>query len=196
MIKLLGKNKNHTLEKYIKVYDNILDHNLCDRVINEYCSTDEWLTSVVGAEGKIDTSHRNVKEIHISSPPIVNENYESRHSIDKDLFACASKGIELYNKEFPYCNVEEDQGYKLLKYDKGYFFKEHVDSFKAFPRAVTAIFALNENYDGGHICFFKRNIKLKLKKGSILLFPSNFMYPHEITEIKSGTRYSIVTWFI
>jgi predicted 2-oxoglutarate/Fe(II)-dependent dioxygenase YbiX len=27
------------------------------------------------------------------------------------------------------------------------------------------------------------------------LFPSNYLYPHRITPVTQGTRYSIVTWF-
>jgi hypothetical protein len=27
------------------------------------------------------------------------------------------------------------------------------------------------------------------------MFPSNFMYPHAIKPVLSGTRYSIITWF-
>ena len=35
---------------------------------------------------------------------------------------------------------------------------------------------------------------LKLVKGSIVFFPSNFMYPHTIKPITKGQRYSIVSW--
>ena len=37
---------------------------------------------------------------------------------------------------------------------------------------------------------------IKLKKGDAIMFPSNFMYPHEIMPVTQGTRYSIITWFI
>jgi predicted 2-oxoglutarate/Fe(II)-dependent dioxygenase YbiX len=29
-----------------------------------------------------------------------------------------------------------------------------------------------------------------------VLFPSSFMFPHEILEVTSGTRYAVVTWMI
>ena len=44
--------------------------------------------------------------------------------------------------------------------------------------------------------FFNEKLKYNLKKGSVLMFPSNFMYPHEILEVTKGTRYSIITWFL
>ena len=36
----------------------------------------------------------------------------------------------------------------------------------------------------------------KLEKGDALMFPSNFMYPHEVMPVTKGTRYSIITWFV
>ena len=37
--------------------------------------------------------------------------------------------------------------------------------------------------------------KVELKTGDLVMFPSNFMYPHSVQPILSGTRYSIVCWF-
>ena len=51
---------------------------------------------------------------------------------------------------------------------------------------------LNDNYEGGE--FMCREKKIKLIRGDILLFPSNFMYPHEVKEITKGIRYSFVSW--
>ena len=49
-----------------------------------------------------------------------------------------------------------------------------------------------EDYEGSE--FVCRDTKIKLKTGDILMFPSNFMYPHEVTECTKGTRYSFVSW--
>ena len=51
---------------------------------------------------------------------------------------------------------------------------------------------LNEDYEGSE--FHCRDKEIKLKTGDILMFPSNFMYPHEVTECTKGTRYSFVSW--
>ena len=34
-----------------------------------------------------------------------------------------------------------------------------------------------------------------LNKGDVIIFPSNFMYPHTVKPITSGKRYVVVTWF-
>ena len=54
---------------------------------------------------------------------------------------------------------------------------------------------LNDDYEGGEFAFFDRQLKYKLNKGDVLMFPSTFMYPHEVMPVTQGTRYSIITWF-
>ena len=83
-----------------------------------------------------------------------------------------------------------------LGFDACIDYKQHTDSFKDRPRAVSCSFILNDEYEGGEFAFFNREAVYKLKKGSCIMFPSNFMYPHEIMPVTHGTRYSIVTWFV
>jgi predicted 2-oxoglutarate/Fe(II)-dependent dioxygenase YbiX len=63
-------------------------------------------------------------------------------------------------------------------------------------RSVSCSFALNDDFEGGEFAFFDRELKYKLGKGDAIMFPSNFMYPHEVMPVTKGTRYSIITWFI
>jgi hypothetical protein len=57
---------------------------------------------------------------------------------------------------------------------------------------ISIVGLLNDNYEGG--AFMCREKEIKLIRGDILLFPSNFMYPHEVQEITKGIRYSFVSW--
>jgi len=54
---------------------------------------------------------------------------------------------------------------------------------------------LNNNYEGGEIEFKHSNIKIKPDPGSIIFFPSNFLYVHEVHPILSGERYSMPHWY-
>jgi len=36
--------------------------------------------------------------------------------------------------------------------------------------------------------------EIKLPTGSVLVFPSNFLYPHKVCPVKKGVRYSYVSW--
>lgn len=180
---------------YIVVIKNALTRPLCDAILEEFKNSNEWQDTVVGL-GKVEKDVRNCQTIVISYPHIIEKNKKVRLKIDKYIFASASKCIKEYNTKFSHCKIEEDSGYELLKYPEGCFYIEHTDSFKARPRSVSCSFILNDDFEGGEFAFFNREFKYKLEKGDALLFPSNFMYPHEVMPVTKGTRYSIITWFI
>ena len=197
MFSILKRNTgDKPVKDYIKVYENIIDNNLCDLIINEFAESHEWQGAAVGKSAQIDRSTRNVDGIPLSNEDVIKDNWEIRTKIDAELFKAATKAVYLYNKDFPHCKIQEDTGYGLLRYKEGQFYKEHVDSFKQEPRSMTAVFALNDDYEGGEFSFFQKDVIYKIKKGSVLIFPSNFMYPHEVLTVTKGTRYSIITWFI
>lgn len=186
--------KYNNLEDYIYIIKNALSINLCNDVLNEFKNSDEWQNTHI-ASG-VNKDIRNCETIIISFPQVIQKNNEVRHRLDNAIFDSAAKCIEEYNNKFPHCRVEEDSGYELLKYPEGCFYKEHTDSFKAVPRAISCSFMLNDDFEGGEFAFFNRELKYKLSRGDALMFPSNFMYPHEVMPVTKGTRYSIVTWFI
>jgi predicted 2-oxoglutarate/Fe(II)-dependent dioxygenase YbiX len=86
----------------------------------------------------------------------------------------------------------------LLKYSVGGKYEVHTDHFSSTVRNVSIIINLNDDYEGGDLVFTNQQKvevkKIKLEKGSIVFFPSNFMYPHSIKPITKGVRYSIVSW--
>jgi predicted 2-oxoglutarate/Fe(II)-dependent dioxygenase YbiX len=112
------------------------------------------------------------------------------------MFKMANNALNQYKLNFSDCVCDQDSGYELLKYDEGGYYKQHTDSYSTRPRSLACSFILNDDFEGGEFAFFNRELIFKLKKGSCILFPSNFMYPHEIMPVTKGTRYSIITWFI
>lgn len=183
-----------SLEDYIQVFENIIPDDLCDAILKEYAPNGEWSPTYVGG-GVIDRSVRNVDAIAISRDNVIGNNF-TRRLLDNELFKGAAEAIKQYNIKFPEARIESDSGYELLRYQPGQFYQQHTDSFKAQPRAVSCSFALNDDYEGGEWAFWDKEVKIKAKKGSAIMFPSNFMYPHEILTVTKGTRYSIITWFI
>jgi hypothetical protein len=61
-------------------------------------------------------------------------------------------------------------------------------------RSMCAILYLNDDYDGGEIEFVNFNLKIKPKRGTLLLFPSNFLYSYKENKVTNGTKYSIVNF--
>jgi hypothetical protein len=183
------------IEDYIVIFDNILSNELCDAILNEYSNENEWQPTYVG-NGTVERAIRNTDSIALSLPSIIQKNPLIRKTLDDEIFKCAGSAIQQYNNIFPEAMIQQDSGYELLRYKEEQFYIQHTDSFLKQPRAVSCSFALNDDYEGGEFAFWNREKKVFLKKGSVLMFPSNFMYPHEIMPVTKGTRYSIVTWFI
>lgn len=182
------------LKDYIVIMNNIMPPPVADAVLSEYKNCDVWINATVKSGENLNI--RNCQTIGISFNSVIEKNFKVRYELDKYVFASAELAIKKYNEKFIDSKIEEDSGYDLLKYEVGGFYKQHTDSFKDRPRAVSCSFALNDDYEGGEFAFFDRELVYNLKKGSCIMFPSNFMYPHEIMPVTSGTRYSIVTWFV
>ena len=85
---------------------------------------------------------------------------------------------------------------QLLKYEKGGFYRKHVDHFTDIPRTLSFIYFLNNDYEGGELIFKlgTGDIKIENKPNRLVIWPSNYLYPHEVTTVTKGTRYSLVTW--
>jgi predicted 2-oxoglutarate/Fe(II)-dependent dioxygenase YbiX len=103
-----------------------------------------------------------------------------------------------YKIKFPKITSSKINQIDLLKYTVGGKYDVHTDHYTTTVRNLSVIINLNDDYEGGDLIFTdqkENKIKtLKLGKGSIVFFPSNFMYPHSIEPITKGTRYSIVAW--
>jgi predicted 2-oxoglutarate/Fe(II)-dependent dioxygenase YbiX len=186
------------LSSYIRVIDDVVPADFCDDIINLYKESPLWQTAtVVGEnENKIDASIRNVDTINLSQKDEIDNDYEQiRQKIDSDLFTCIQKALHSYSEMMPRLVIKEDTGYELWRYKAGQFYREHTDDFPGIPRIVSCSLMLNDDYEGGEFAFFNGTVRYVPKKGSALMFPSCFLYPHEIMPVTKGTRHSIVTWF-
>jgi hypothetical protein len=183
------------LEDFIKIYDNIISDDLCNKILNEYENSDDWGKTLVG-EGIVNNNIRNCSIIQLSDNDVINKKYEIRKFIDVELHQQLLKVVEKYSQDFPNFAPSVDTGYDLLRYKTGEFYTQHTDSFIHQQRSVSCSLTLNDNYEGGEFAFFNREIVIRPRIGSVIVFPSNFMYPHEIMPVTQGTRYSIITWYV
>jgi predicted 2-oxoglutarate/Fe(II)-dependent dioxygenase YbiX len=111
--------------------------------------------------------------------------------------------IESYIKDYNFDWFNSWQGYSRIRfnrYSKTKKMAEHCDhihsmfdgQIKGVP-ILSIVGVLNDNYEGGEFIMFK-NKKIELLAGDLLIFPSNFLYPHRVDPVKKGTRYSYVSW--
>lgn len=111
-------------------------------------------------------------------------------------FHTAALAYKCYNPDLV---MTDDSGYEVLRYRKGEQFDVHIDTIVGRTegyRQLSAVCYLNNNYSGGETFFPRQQIKFRPEPGDILLFPSNFCYPHASLPVTTGTKYSVVTWFV
>lgn len=179
----IPKNKTTGLEKFILEIPELIPSEVCKEIVG-WANNKKWEDTTVG-KGDTKKNIRSCQVINLHDSPY-----------DNKLFEYVSKSLQEYTKVFTDVSVSKDTGYELLKYKPGGFYKQHVDSYDIHPRELTLSITMNDEYEGGGWSFFDGQYKLNPKIGSAIMFPSNFMFPHAILPVTSGTRYAMITWFI
>ena len=181
---------NFDLRDYIVSFDNMLDEYTCDQILERYNNSNKWIEAVTN--GSTLTQERSKSRvcytIHISE-------HQSEKNIDETLYNVFCDAVQRYSEKFPFFSCKRDEGYFLLKYLEGGKYSQHIDAGSENHRIVSVILQLNDDFTGGELKFFNGKHTQKLKKGTVCVFPSCFTYPHQITPVLSGERYSVVSWF-
>jgi predicted 2-oxoglutarate/Fe(II)-dependent dioxygenase YbiX len=168
---------------FIKVYKGAVSNELCDDIVHKYKDSDKFTLAHTesGRDGKV----RNCYNLDLTEDK----------DIDDRVFIEQAGNINRYREDFPHASIKEDTGYALLKYKTGGFYLEHVDHAPELVRTVSCSIILNDDYEGGEFGFFGKEHIIKAGKGDVIMFPSNFVYRHEVLPVTKGTRYAIITWF-
>ena len=184
-----------TIKSYIYV-GNHIPKEVCEELIDE-CNKGIWKKHTWNNYAEGTTASEPTKELDV-----MNCTKEQQAKITPYLVKALNEYQEKHSTP-----GEKTQGPWLSKFSPirfnryvvGTMMREHYDhihsifdgQMKGVP-IVSIVANLNEDYEGSE--FYCRGEKIKLKTGDILLFPSNFMYPHEVKETTKGTRYSFVSW--
>jgi len=184
-----------TIEDYIYV-KNYIPTEVCEALIDE-CNKKEWRKHTWNNYVSGTSSSEPTKELDVMSCT-----QEQQNKITPYLV----KALDAYQTKHTWPG-DKTQGpwltkfspIRFNKYEVGTMMRIHYDhihsifdgKMKGVP-LVSIVANLNESYEGSE--FYCRDKEIKLKTGDILLFPSNYMYPHEVKEATKGTRYSFVSW--
>jgi hypothetical protein len=167
-IKKIGKDV-----KNINVFENFLndeDYNY----LYEECLNSEWSENYRQNLRKDKTIlSNNAKQIFKNVANILSNKIKEIYNVD----------VSISSEPF------------LIRWDMGSEMGEHIDDFSVFHYHFAAILYLNDNYSGGEICFPDYNLTIKPKGNSLVLFPGNKYYSHEVLKNTSGERYTMPMWF-
>lgn len=101
------------------------------------------------------------------------------------------KSVELYDVEI---NPFHRSGLHLVKFVKGFYLVPHVDTMSSEGNHIASVYYINDDYTGGEINFPDHNLEIKPKPNSLIIFPGNENYLHEVREIVGNDRYSSAMW--
>lgn len=189
----LETNMSLNLQDYIKVYENFLTQDICKQTIKKLKKSN-W------QKHSYHNNNTNESSSYDNDLSVTNDyDFEESHYINNNI----RNAIELYASEFNFRwwnSVKMYTPIRFNRYDEGTEMRIHCDhihsifdgNVKGIP-TLTILGALNDDYEGGELTIFDSWI-LPLKAGSVTVFPSNFLFPHEVLPVKKGTRYSYVSW--
>ena len=139
-----------------------------------------------------NTTNRTNYDLSLTEQAFKNKNLKD---INNDFYLTLNSAVNNFQEIF---GIEGSlffvEPFNLLRYQGGQHYDAHYDGSTAEKRSVSAIFYMNDNYEGGELEFVNYGIKIKPSAGSMYLFPSNWAYRHIAHPVTSGTKYAIVTW--
>lgn len=185
------------IKNYIHTYEQVMKEQAVD-VLIKVCDDFEYQEAGVVSAGKTITNKevRNVftKELVRFSKSMTEVHWSNwLTKVFRELMLDWMK-----RNDIPTGSIMNIENIQLLKYEVGGHYKWHFDQCSTLNRQLSGIFFLNDDYEGGNIefAFPKSNdsMSIKPKKNSCLIWPSGFLFPHRVTPVTKGTRYSVVCW--
>ena len=172
-------------------YDDALTKAQCNILINAG-KTNGFHDAKIGDQTRPDYYDEEVRNCKTSTIPF------QQLLWFENLLSEALSEINFNHYEFDLVGFSDLQ---CIEYNKGTYFKRHLDNFLGKPeyqRKLTFIFQLTDpdEYVGGDLVVYTHQDEetMTRKQGSLIVFPSYTM--HEVREVLSGTRHSIIGWVL
>ena len=185
------------IKNFIKIYDEVLPWNVLSNLIRFANISNFEKTRIGGGEdSKTDFNIRKTYTLPLSN---LNNSISNVHWFNL-LYFYFNKNLKQYKfdlniLDYSYQNIFDIE---ILKYENTGFYTWHVDHFATIPRTMSCILLLNNDYEGGNLCF--RNPdgsgewEVEVRPNRMIIWPSIFLYPHTVKPVIKGTRYSVVAW--
>ena len=115
-----------------------------------------------------------------------------------EIFKC--KSIQTISKLF-FENYIFLEFWDLVHWPSGMEMGPHADNIDqdrtpSFPqRSYSSVCYLNHDYEGGHTFFLYENKGCIPEKGKIIFYPSGIQFTHGVSQVTSGDRYTLASWY-
>ena len=189
-----GNTLKRDLQHYVKQFKGRIDKNLCDTLVREISTMQFEQHTFYDVEKKVYGPRSGSKELSVSW-----DDCPSKSILTKELWNVIRDYLIQINMPW-FVRWSGFTQPRFNKYDEDKKMALHCDHIqsmfdgkrKGIP-ILSVLGVLNDNYEGGEFIMFD-DTEIKFEKGDVLVFPSLFLYPHKVEPVKSGTRYSYISW--
>jgi len=172
--------------------ENLIPKDVCETVIKEIEHREEW---------KPHEWYNNISESRYSEETKELDILATEANTQEMMTPFILQSIEMYMAHIESSNnfIKTFTPIRFNRYAEGQIMRRHYDHIhdifdgkhKGIP-ILSLVGLLNDDYEGAKMIV--RDTEFPMKRGDIIIMPSVFLYPHEITECTKGTRYSWVSW--
>lgn len=187
----------------IRIYKNVLkpEMNIIDN-LNNILGEEEgqrkrynWMPAFVGYRQRMP-EYRDCMDFKFKKTDIEHDKHPDSLSLQKmwqDVYDQCIHPVNEYRLQHNIMDLRYWEAMNFVRYEVGQHFQEHHDHGYSYNCVVSLVAYVNDDYEGGEIEFRTWGITYKPEAGDLVIFPSNYMYPHKSKPVLSGTKYSIVT---
>ena len=171
----------------ILTYENCLSEKMCDELVS-FFETNSDIHEIISQEGKPNFTQVNITQNKSQIEEIHN-------LLIRNVFEYRDKYYNhVYRDVFPESHAFEQ--FRIKRYNTGGEdrFDTHVD-VKDYPSArrfLSFFWYLNDVEEGGETEF--SDLIIKPKKGTLVVFPPLWMFPHKGNPPISGSKYLLSTY--
>jgi hypothetical protein len=178
------------IKDLIRVYDDALESNICEFLINTFEQNSDKHERIDN-EKKPNFTQFNLTKYHeLSEDTIKVHNYLIQKTLKykDDYYKFVDPRV------FPEQHALEQ--FRIKKYNPDGLdqFDTHVDvlTHDSAKRFLSFLWYLNDVDDGGNTVF--KEIIIKPKTGTLIIFPPMWMYPHKGEPLVSNSKYIMSTY--
>jgi len=185
------------IEKYV-YKTSFISKDECTNVLNTLNKENNW------REYPFDSAKDNIcvkENPDIKYRDTKLQNSELNNHLNNKIENVVDEYINVFLKDMYWFPKWKGYGdFHFIHYPKNTGMGTHCDhvsnQFDGTRRGIPVLSVLGmltDNFKGGKLLFWDETI-IEFQAGEVLIFPSNFLYPHRVMPVLEGDRYSFIKW--
>ena len=163
----------------IAIFENVFIKN--EELIDLAESSGKWRPGLIGQKQEPDPKFR-ITDIHDLDPAT---------ALHKELQETIVDSVKEYAQHYK-VRLQQMEHLRVARYPEGGFYAMHSDADG--KRQISFVLFLNSDYSGGQLHFENQRLSIEPKSGSLVVFPSNYLFRHECMPVVRGQKYVSIGW--